>query len=159
MSDLPPCGIYVTTAAIGGIPEARLVYFHNHGDPGPGLYLPASWKGNRCVFQGRGHLLPEPGDVRYLEPLAAEGFYRVASPFFCCDKRCRRFEAETLVQLGYNGSGAAILFLPEWVDGQLAIPDRGTHIERERVASLTPLKVAITEPQVHEDGADDRLLH
>ncbi len=117
MSELPPCGIYVTTAALGGIPEGRLVYFHNHGDPGPGLYLPARWKGNR------------------------------------------RFEAETLVQLGYNGSGAAILFLPEWVDGQLAIPDRGTHIERERVASLTPLKVAMTEPQVHEEGADGRLLH
>lgn len=156
---LPPCGIYLTTAPIGGIPEGRLVYFHNHGDPGPGVYLPASWRGNRARFEARGHLLPDLDHARFLEPLPAEGFYRVDSPFHCCDKRCRLFEADMLVQLGYNGSGSAILFVPEWVDGQLAIPDRGTPIERERIERLTPLRVPISDTPVHEDGADEVLLH
>ena len=35
MSSLPPCGLYRTRRALGtSIPEGRLVYFHNHGDPG-----------------------------------------------------------------------------------------------------------------------------
>jgi len=159
MSDLPPCGIYLTTGPIGGVPEGRLVYFHNHGDPGPGVYLPVSWKGNRATFSGQGHLLPDDGHARFLSPLAPEGFYRVREAFFCCDKRCRRFEPDQLVQLGYNGAGASILFVPEWVDGQLAIPERGTHIERGRVDALDALKVAVAQTPVHEGDADDRLLH
>ena len=58
---LPPCGLYATRATIGSIPPGRLVYFHNHGNPGPGIYLPASWKGNRARFEARGH------EVHYLD--------------------------------------------------------------------------------------------
>src|SRR5689334_9292216 len=118
---LPPCGLYRTTGQIGAIPEGRLVYFHNHGDPGPGLYLPAGWKANQMQLQERGTLLGSPEDVRLLEPLPAEGFYRVSAPFHCCENRCRQFETEQLVQLGYDGAGQAILFLPELVDGMFAV--------------------------------------
>ncbi|MCA9605219.1 MAG: hypothetical protein KC619_06480 [Myxococcales bacterium] len=160
MSDeKPPCGIYVTTAAIGNVPAGRLVYFHNHGEPGPGIYLPSSWKGNRARFEARGHLLPTPDAVSHLEKLPREGFYRVREPFYCCEEHCRRFEAESLVQLGYDGTGAAILFTPQWVDGQLAVPDRGTRIERDRVRSMTALTVAVVDTPVHEDGAEQVLLH
>ena len=95
--ELPPCGIYLTKSAIGSVPEGRLVYFHNHGDPGPGIYLPSSWRGNRARFEARGHLLPDPTDASALEKLPREGFYRVAQAFHCCANECRRFEPESLV--------------------------------------------------------------
>lgn len=161
MSDsaLPPCGLYVTRAAIGSVPEGRLVYFHNHGDPGPGVYLPSKWRGNRASFEARGHLLPTPEDVSRLQPLLREGFYRVTEAFHCCDKECRRFEAETLVQLGYDGTGRSIVFVPEWVDGQIALPERGTRVEQDRLSALAPLKIAMSDVRVHDDGADELLYH
>ena len=48
---LPPCGLYRTTGPVGSIPEGRLIYFHNHGEPGPGLYLPASWTNQTQMLQ------------------------------------------------------------------------------------------------------------
>ena len=161
MSDdaLPPCGIYLTTAAIGTVPAGRLVYFHNHGDPGPGIYLPSRWEGNRARFEARGHLLPTPDHVRHLEKLPREGFYRVAETFHCCAQKCRRFEPDALVQLGYDGSGQALVFTPQWTHGALAIPERGTRVDRDRIASMSPLRVHIADTPVHEDGASEVLLH
>lgn len=161
MSDdaLPACGIYLTREPIGSVPAGRLVYFHNHGDPGPGVYLPSSWRGNRARFEARGHLLPDPLDASALESLAREGFYRVASPFHCCADQCRRFEPEMLVQLGYDGGGVPILFTPQWIDAALAIPERGTRIDRDRFAHLVPLSVPIADTPVHDEGADEILLH
>lgn len=150
---LPPCGPYRTRAPLGSIPAGRLVYFHNHGEPGPGLYLPESWHGNRVRWQKRGVLLPEPDDVASLEPLPPEGLYRVIEPFFCCDKHCRRFETDALVQLGYNGEGEGIVFVPEWVDGMLAIPAHGTCIEHENFERLKRLRVpAVQRPDDHIDS-------
>jgi hypothetical protein len=38
MADLPPCGIYRTSQPLGDhVPAGQLVFFHNHGDPGPGI--------------------------------------------------------------------------------------------------------------------------
>lgn len=142
---LPPCGLYRTTAPIGSIPSGRLVFFHNHGEPGPGLYLPAGWKQNRVQLQEKGTLLPSPEDLRALEPLPAEGFYRVTEAFHCCEKRCREFRPEMLVQLGYNAAGQAILFVPEVVDGMLAIPERGSAIDHVHFASLKQLLVAVSK--------------
>lgn len=153
MSALPPCGLYVTRAAIGAVPEGRLVYFHNHGDPGPGVYLPTRWVQNRARFEQPGTLLPDVGSVSSLEPLPPEGYYRVLRTFTCCEKNCRSFEPELMVQLGYDGSGAAILFLPELVEGTLRIPDRGNRIDRARIADLAPLRISISQP------TDDRTLH
>jgi hypothetical protein len=147
MMHLPPCGIYRTTGPIGSIPADRLVYFHNHGDPGPGLYLPSAWKANRARWQPNGTLLPDPSAVKFLEPLPEEGFYRVTEPFFCCEKNCRRFEPEMLVQLGYNGGGQPILFVPELVDGMLAIPEKGAAIDEARLSLLQRLKVPSSESQ------------
>jgi hypothetical protein len=139
---LPPCGLYRTRAAIGAIPAARLVFFHNHGDPGPGLYLPSSWKRNRVELQPRGQTLEDPDLLRHLEPLPPEGFYRVIEPFYCCERKCRQFETDTFVELGYNGDGNPIVFLPELVDGMLAIPTNGTAIDAKLLPLLKLLKVA-----------------
>jgi hypothetical protein len=134
--------LYRTTAPIGAIPAGRLVYFHNHGEPGPGLYLPAGWQRNRMQLQERGTLLSSPEDVRWLEPLPPEGFYRVSEAFHCCAQRCRLFEVDLLVQLGYDAAAEAILFVPELVDGMLAVPERGSRIERSHFVRLKALKVA-----------------
>ena len=140
--NLPPCGLYRTLGPIGSIGQGRLVYFHNHGEPGPGLYLPSGWKHNRVQLEPKGTLLPTPEDVRLLEPLPPQGFYRVTEAFHCCEKRCRQYAPEAMVQLGYDGSGRAILFLPELVDGMLAVPERGNAIDHTHFDKLRHLQVA-----------------
>lgn len=142
MSELPPCGLYRTIARIGEVEAGRLVYFHNHGNPGPGLYFPERWTHNRAHFTPRGSTVPPDFDPRALRPLPAEGFYRVTAPFHCCAKKCRAFEPEMMVQLGYNGAGRALLFLPELVGGALTVPETGSLVDDTVLPSLTSLAVA-----------------
>ncbi len=138
---LPPCGLYRTLSAIAEVPADRLVYFHNHGNPGPGVYLPERWIANRAQFSANGFTLPRLEDARALMPLAREGFYRVKAAFHCCAKRCTEFLPEMLVQLGYNGAGRALLFLPEHAAHGLAVPERGAMVDDERLANLVALQV------------------
>jgi hypothetical protein len=150
-----PCGIYRTTLAIGNsVPAGALVYFHNHGEPGPGVYSPASWKNNRATFHDRGTTVPDEQYAATLEPLAQEGFYRVTSHFYCCEARCQHFEEDLLVQLGYNGKAQAILFIPRFEAGAIALPSEGTLIDDNALAKIKPLKVPDSSKT-----ADDRILH
>ena len=143
MSDaLPPCGLYRTLRPIGDIEAGRLVYFHNHGNPGAGLYFPERWTANRAHFTPKGMTLPDAADARALKPLPAEGFYRVAKAFHCCTKQCVRFEPDMFVQLGYNGAGQALLFTPELAGSAIGVPDRGTMIDDDVLPNLAPLRVA-----------------
>jgi hypothetical protein len=141
MADHPPCGIYRTTQTLEGIPPGRLVYFHNHGDPGPGIYLPERWSNNRAQWQARGTTVPSAAWSASLAPLANEGLYRVREEFFCCAKRCRTYEAGLLVQLGYDGEARPLLFVPEWNDAGMTFPTEGLKFENENLARLEPLKV------------------
>ena len=138
---LPPCGVYRTKATLGAIPAGRLVYFHNHGDPGPGIYLPERWEHNRARFAKQGQVLGDLALVEYLEPLPAEGFYRVASSFHCCENKCRLFEEDSLLQLGYNAEAEPILFTPELVDSMLAIPAQGFKTSLSTTSQLRRLRV------------------
>lgn len=159
-SKLPPCGVYRTTQAIGGVPAGRLVFFHNHGDPGPGVYLPASWKHNQARWQKRGVPLGDPQDANTLQPLPAQGFYRVAEAFHCCERRCRRFEPEMLVQLGYNAAAEPIVFVPQLVEGMLAVPERGQKIDPEHLRRLTQLRVAKeSEAPAAGPAVDPSMIH
>jgi hypothetical protein len=142
VSELPPCGLYRTGKAIGDIPSGRLVYFHNHGEPGPGVYFPERWIGNRAQFSPKGTTLPNQFDTGALEPLPAEGFYRVTSAFHCCAKKCVEFMPDAFVQLGYNGSGKALLFSPELGGESIAIPERGTPVDDAVFPNLARLAVA-----------------
>ena len=146
---LPPCGLYRTTAPIGEVPAGRLVYFHNHGDPGPGVYLPASWQNNRASWHRGGHTLPDEALASTLKPLPREGLYLVEEEITCCAKRCQTYAPDTLVQLGYNGEGRAILFLPTLSQDGVALPARGTGIDDDRLDKLRPLKVREAQPEVH----------
>lgn len=154
MASHPPCGLYRTTRALENLPAGRLVMFHDHGEPGPGVYLPRAWALNRAQWHDRGITAPSAEWSQSLEPLAAEGLYSVAETFHCCDKRCTEFPKGQLVQLGYDGEANAILFLPEWTSRGLGFPERGTRLDRDRVSKLTRLAVA--------QGADapkDALVH
>jgi hypothetical protein len=141
MSELPPCGLYRTVKSIGNVEAGRLVYFHNHGNPGPGLYFPEGWNHNRARFSENGHTVPNDFDARSIKPLPAEGFYRVNASFHCCAKKCMLFEPEQLVQLGYNGAGKAIVFIPELAGGVIGVPERGTFVDDEALPNLIALKL------------------
>jgi len=143
-SDATPCGIYRTTEPIGeSIPAGVLVYYHNHGDPGPGVYLPLDWKNNRAIFDEEGTTVPDEDYAATLLPLLPEGFYRVAEPFYCCEEQCQYFEQDLLVQLGYNGDAQAILFIPELIEGAMALPAEGTLVDDAQLSQLAALKVPV----------------
>ena len=152
---LPKCGIYRTTVRIGDIEAGRLVYFHNHGDPGPGLYLPEEWQANRALFSEEGLTLPEVSLAKTLERLPLEGFYRVKDPFHCCEKKCQKFQTDMLVQLGYDGDATSIVFVPEMISGHLAIPEEGVAVDDEMISKMALLKVAIGDEE--EDA--ERIVH
>lgn len=141
MRALPPCGLYRTRRPVAGVPAGQLVSFHNHGDPGPGVYLPSGWHQNRARFHANGATLTSPEEADGLEPLPAEGFYRVEAPFHCCDQKCRLYEPGTMVQLGYNGQGQPILFIPEWRPEGFHLPERGTALAPDRLSLIAALKV------------------
>jgi len=141
---LPPCGLYRTTGSIGSVDAGRLVYFHNHGNPGPGIFLPKAWKLNRAEFHDKGHVLDDPELTRFLQPLPPEGFYGVVESFHCCEKNCRLFEQDALLQLGYNANAEPILFVPEIVDSMLAVPAKGWKTSLEVLSGLRQLKVPIS---------------
>lgn len=151
---LPPCGLYRTTKPLNDVPAGRLVYFHNHGDPGAGIYLPETWSLNRAKWQERGNTIPDDAWAASLEPLPAEGLYRVADDFHCCDKQCVRFPKGQLVQIGYDGEANAIIFVPEWSSKGLGFPERGTRLEPSRFKKLELLSVAQAP-----DAAADGFMH
>ena len=79
---LPPCGLYRTTRALDHVPAGRLVFFHNHGDPGPGIYLPSGWVLNRARWHERGHTIPSPewaASLAALPPYVGSGEGNVGS--------------------------------------------------------------------------------
>ena len=143
MAELPPCGIYRTTVEVAGVPAERLVFFHNHGEPGPGIYAPKAWAHNRAEFSAQGTTLPDAALASTLLPLPAEGFYVVTSELVCCEKQCHTWTPDSLVQLGYNGEGAAILFSPSITAQGLAVPERGTRIDDAQFAKLKKLHVHV----------------
>ena len=145
MSELPPCGLYRTAKAVGGVEAGRLVYFHNHGNPGPGLYFPESWSHNRARFSQNGTTVPADFDPRSIKALPAEGFYRVKAEFYCCEKQCVKFEPDQLVQLGYNGAAKALVFFPELSRGMIRVPEKGTFVDESALVNLVRLKMAESE--------------
>ena len=138
-TSLPPCGLYRTVRPIAGLEADRLVYFHNHGNPGPGLYFPERWSHNRAHFTPKGVTIPDDFDASALKPLSPEGFYRVTRAFHCCERRCVEFQPEQLVQLGYNGHGKPLLFIPALQGGAITVPERGTMIDDDALANLVQL--------------------
>ena len=147
-----PCGLYRTTVpSIDGIVADRLVYYHNHGDPGPGIYYPQRWVNNRAVFSGQGHTVPSDDYAQSLEQLPEEGFYKVEARFHCCDKNCREFTFGELVQLGYDGGANPILFLPGYRGERFELPESGIPVQRDALNHLEPLRMQFFGEEAKHD--------
>jgi hypothetical protein len=129
---------------VGSVAERNLVYFHNHGNPGPGIYLPKEWRYNRAQFEEKGQTVYDLDSLRWLEPLPPEGFYRVLETFHCCEKQCLLFAQDALLQLGYNADADPILFMPELVDSMFAIPEQGWRTTLERLVNVRQLQLPVT---------------
>ena len=147
--ELPPCGLYRTVKPLGSVEAGRLVYFHNHGDPGPGVYFPEKWSHNRASFSPKGMTVPPGFDPSALRALPAEGFYRVAKQFVCCPKKCVQFEPEMMLQLGYNGAGKPLLFVPEYAGGGISVPERGTPVDDDTLPNL--VRLSLPERELRHD--------
>ena len=111
------------------------------------------WQNNRAQFHEGGITLEDPSQAETLEPLPREGLYRVLETFTCCEKECRSFEPGLLVQLGYDGKGQPILFVPHWHADGLHLPERGAKLADDRLPKLERLKVSNEKP----DSATDTL--
>ena len=138
---LPPCGLFRTTVAIGPIQAGRLIYFHNHGSPGPGVYPPERWQNNRAQFAKNGVTLEFPEQAETLEALAPQGLYRVRLDFHCCIRKCHLYQEGELVQLGYNTKAEPILFVPHWAESGLVFPETGTVIDPKNISRLERARV------------------
>ena len=138
----PNCGLYKTTKAFQNIEAGRLVYFHNHGNPGAGVYLPKSWSNNLAIFHEQGTTLEDESYSSSLVALLPEGLYVVEKAFTCCNKNCRTYEKDALVQLGYNGEAGAILFVPTLGHAGMTLAPQGTKIDTTNFGNLRALKVA-----------------
>ena len=53
----------------------------------------------------------------------------MTAAFYCCEKKCMKFEPDAFVQLGYNGAGKALVFIPELAGGAIDMPERGTFVD------------------------------
>jgi len=156
------CGLYLTTEPIGEtVPAGLMVSFHDHGDPGPGVYLPKGWRQNKALFDKLGVMIPDEAYFETLEPLSAEGFYRVTEAFHCCEKHCRLYQVGDLVQLGYRGDGTALLFLPIFTFNGLTLPKRGTRVGMDKLSMLEKLNVPedFQEKVVRPAPSAERTLH
>lgn len=140
--DLPPCGLYRTTARLGDVPAGSLVYFHNHGDPDPGIFLPSGSSGRLTTFRAEGVSLPGRHWARTLDPLRPEGYYRARESFVCCPRGCRTFAAEQLILLAYTVDARPVLYSPEIVDNALVLPEQGNVVDRALLSKLARLEVA-----------------
>lgn len=128
---LPNCGLYRTGVALPGreeqLPAERLVYFHNHSKEGGPLVLPPRENThNHWTFADRGYLVQGPGSEGFMEAMIAlprQGFYVVQRPIALSDGT--QLPPRALVQVGYNGGGDAILFVPEGHGNGFWFPERG----------------------------------
>jgi hypothetical protein len=141
---VPRCGLYRTARPVPGheqeIPASRLVYFHNHSAEGPPIVLlPVSNERNRWHFHRQGCLIPDLAYLATLEPLKAEGLYRLREHFHAGDEQIVNRNA--LAQLGYTIQAEPILFFPmmHTTDNSLVFPERGLRIDDAIYGLLEPL--------------------
>jgi hypothetical protein len=111
---LPPCGFYQTTLALGSIGIGQLVYFHNHGDPGPGIYLPLSWQHNRVQWNTAGHTIPDEAFAASLKCLEPEGLFVVKTAFYCCEKSANTFTRINWCRWVTTAKPKASFLCPSW---------------------------------------------
>jgi hypothetical protein len=103
------------------------------------VLLPDVNTANRWSFKDKGFLVTDAAFIESLEPLKAQGLYRLREHFHPNDEQVVNTNA--LVQLGYNGQGDPILFFPTPIAGKNAMefPASGMKIPQAIYDLLEPL--------------------
>jgi hypothetical protein len=132
---LKSCGLYRTTMALAGkeelVPAGRLVYFHNHSEQGSSIVLmPASNDDNKWSFHTRGYLVGDKEFEDSLAPLPREGFYVLRANLTMGEGM---MPERSLVQLGYNPKGEAILFPGQRKGNSISFPKKGAGFKSDDV--------------------------
>jgi hypothetical protein len=149
---LPNCGLYRTTKPLpeheSEFPAGSVVYFHNHSDSGlPVVIAPDHNIMNEWHFHGAGTPFRGLSWADSLVKMLEQGFYSLRKQL---DFEGGSWPKGALVQLGYNKSGDAILFIAQKraqrSENSLFFSERGVPLARERLSILEPLNV-YTEPQ------------
>ncbi|MBK6578270.1 MAG: hypothetical protein IPG17_19135 [Sandaracinaceae bacterium] len=73
----------------------------------------------------------------------------VREAFHCCAKQCVAYAPGMLVQLGYQGTAQALLFIPRWVDGSFTLPEQGNAVDTTVVVKLQRLDVPDERADAH----------
>lgn len=124
--------------------EGRLVYFHNHGNPGAGIYPPTSWVQHKAVFSDKGTPIPDAAWADSLVPLKPDGMYRVERAFTCCEKKCQVYEPDMLVMLSYDAHAEPFVVVPVWTATGFTLPANARKVSRESLQQLAGLKLSGT---------------
>lgn len=103
------------------------------------VLLPDVNDNNHWSFKEKGFSVTDSEFIEGLEPLKAQGLYRVREHFH--PNADQVVNANALVQLGYNGEGDPIVFFPEALRGQNAIefPESGMKIPAPIYELLEPI--------------------
>jgi hypothetical protein len=159
---LPNCGLYRTTKALpeheGDFPVGSVVYFHNHSDSGlPVVIAPDHNIMNEWHFHGAGTPFRGLSWADSLVKMLDQGFYSLRKQL---DFEGGSWPKGALVQLGYNRTGDAILFIAQKraqrSENNLWFSDRGVPLSRDRLALLEPVSI-FSEPL--GEGAHDPGTH
>lgn len=151
---LPRCGLYRTTRALSPeVPAGVLVNFHNHSERGgPVVHLPVFSTNNRWQWDSEGKPIHDLSDLEGLKPLPAEGYYVVTRDVHF---EAAKWPAQSLVQLGYDRKGHAILFLAQrrfhLAENTLFFAERG--VPFDHLDALEPL-VVHEEPDPNASGGE-----
>ncbi len=159
---LPACGLYRTTKPLpeheAKFPAGSVVYFHNHSDSGlPVVIAPDHNIMNEWHFHGAGTPFRGLSWADSLVKMLDQGFYSLRKQL---DFDGGSWPKGSLVQLGYNQTGDAILFIAQKraqrTDNDLFFSDRGVPLAKDRLAMLEPVSVFV-EPQ--GEGGHDAGTH
>jgi hypothetical protein len=159
---LPACGLYRTTKPLPehetDFPAGTLVYFHNHSDSGlPVVIAPDHNIMNEWHFHGAGTPFRGLSWADSLVKMLDQGYYTLRKQL---DFDGGSWPKGALVQLGYNRTGDAILFIAQKRaqrnENGLYFSDRGVPLGRERLSLLEQANVFV-EPLT--EGAHDPGTH
>lgn len=162
MASTKECGLYRTTKALPGheekVPAGMLVYFHNHPGELPEV-IPADHNvHNRWHFHPPGIQIRGTSWIDSLERMPDQGFY-VLSRDVPAENGDGKMTKGTLVQLGYQNTAKAILFMAReptpLEENKLFFAQGGMPIARSQLSALQRVKVHKEhgtegdEPHVH----------
>lgn len=158
---LPACGLYRTSRALPGaesiIGEGLLVNFHNHSAQNmPVVLLPAFNVFNRWQWSTEPHYIRQLSWIDSLQRLPTEGFYSLRRELAFNDGKSK-WPKGALVQLGYDKSGKAILFIAQLrhnlSENALWFAEQGVPLGTDSMGALEPI-VVYEEPDPNSAGGE-----